>query len=185
MAAAAQWLLMYAVFPLWIAAGLADWACHRRMRIEHTAGLKENLLHWLLFAQVGLAMVAVALLEVNAAILLVVLAAWLLHQGTVLFELRYAVSMRRVEPVEQMVHSLLEMLPLASLLLLAVMHWDQVLALAGPGPADFSLRLKREPWPTAYLVGALGAVAALNVLPLVEESWRCISSRIPAPLAPR
>jgi hypothetical protein len=185
MADAARLILMYAVLPLWIAAGLADWACHRRSVIEHTAGLKENLLHWVLFGQVGVAMVAVALLEVNAAVLLIVLAAWLLHQATVLFELRYAVSMRRVDPVEQMVHSLLEVLPLASLLLLAAMHWDQALALLGPGPADFSLRWKAEPWPASYLVGALAAVAVFNILPLVEESWRCISSRIPPRPAPR
>jgi hypothetical protein len=178
-------VLMYGVFPLWIAAGLVDWFCHRRAAIEHTAGLKENLLHWLLFAEVGLAMVAVALLEVNAAVLLAVLAAFLLHEATVLAELHYAVSMRRVEPFEQMVHSFLELLPLASLALLCAQHWDQVQALLGPGPADFGLHWKRDPWPTSYLVGALGAVALFNVLPLVEESWRCLSSRIPPRLAPR
>ena len=178
-------VLMYGVFPLWIAAGLMDWYCHRRAAIEHTAGLKENLLHWLLFAEVGIAMVAVALLEVNAGVLLGVLALILLHEATVWAELHYAVSMRRVEPFEQMVHSFLELLPIASLALLAAMHFDQVLALLGPGPADFSLRWKREPWPAGYLVGALSAVALLNVLPLVEEGWRCISSRIPPRPAPR
>src|SRR5690606_8474458 len=61
-------LLMYAVFPLWVAAGLADWSCHRRTRIEHTSGLAENAFHWALLAQVGLAALAVALLEVNAAV---------------------------------------------------------------------------------------------------------------------
>lgn len=184
MADAARLILMYGVFPVWIAAGLADWACHRRAGIEHTAGLRENLLHWLLFAEIGVAMAAVAVLEVNAAILLLVLFAIVAHEATVLLELRYAVSMRRVEPVEQMVHSFLELLPLASLFLLAAMHWDQVQALA-QGRPDFSLAPKRVPWPSGYLVAALAAVTVLNVLPLAEEAWRCLSSRTPVPPAPR
>jgi hypothetical protein len=184
MADAAQDILMYAVFPLWVAAGLADWACHRRAAIEHTAGLRENLLHWLLFAELGLPMVAAALFEVNAAVLAIVCGGFLLHEATVLAELRYAVSMRRVEPVEQMVHSFMEVLPLAALALLAVMYGSRVPA-AGTEPQAFALLWKREPWPAAYLVGALAAVTVFNVLPLAEEAWRCISSRIPPRLAPK
>jgi hypothetical protein len=182
MADAARLVLMYAMLPLWIAAGLADWACHRRAAIEHTAGLRENLFHWLLFAEVGVGMVAVALFEVNGAVLLIVLGALLLHEATVYVELRYAVSMRRVEPFEQMVHSFLEVLPLGALALLVVIHLGQ-----SPANARFDLVLewKREPWPPGYLVGAMAAVTVFNVLPLAEEAWRCISSRIPPRLAPK
>ena len=182
MADAARFVLMYAMLPLWIAAGLADWACHRRAGIEHTAGLRENLFHWLLFAQIGVGMAAVALFEVNGAVLLIVLAAFLVHEATAYVELRYAVSMRRVEPFEQMVHSFLELLPLASLGLLAVIYLGQ-----SPVPGRFELVLewKREPWPPGYLVGAMAAVTVFNVLPLAEEAWRCISSRIPPRLAPK
>jgi hypothetical protein len=34
-------------------------------------------------------------------------------------------------------------------------------------------------------VGAMAAVTLFNVLPLAEEAWRCISSRIPPRLAPK
>ena len=34
--------------PVRLAASLADWACHRYSRIEHTAGVKESLIHLLL-----------------------------------------------------------------------------------------------------------------------------------------
>ncbi|RYF57058.1 MAG: diguanylate cyclase, partial [Comamonadaceae bacterium] len=160
---AVRWLLMVLVFPLWIAAGLADWACHRRSGIERSSGLPENLFHWVLFAELGMAALAVALLEVNAAVLLVVAGAFVAHELTTYVELRYAVPRRPVGPVEQMVHSFQELLPLVMLALLAVAAWDQVTALVVAGPADFSLRLKEQPWPPASLLGLALAVLACNV----------------------
>lgn len=44
-------LLLDGVLPLWVAAGLADWACHWRTGIEHTAGLAESAFHWLMFSR--------------------------------------------------------------------------------------------------------------------------------------
>ena len=116
----ARLLLMGGVVPLWILAGLADWWCHRRTAIERTSGLRENLFHWLLFAEAGMALGAVAVLEVNAALLLLVSAAFLLHEVTTFIELRYTVPRREVAPLEQMVHSFMEILPLFLLGLLAV-----------------------------------------------------------------
>jgi|SRR5688572_21407203 len=169
----ARILLMYVLFPLWVAAGLADWACHRRTRIEQTSGLRENLFHWLLLGEVGVAMLAVALLEVNAAILLLVFAAFLAHELTTWIELQYTVPLREVGPTEQMIHSFMELLPLLALALLAVQNWSQVLSLLDESMPDFGLRWKEEPWPAAYLWGALAAAVVLNFLPLAEETWRC------------
>ena len=78
-----------------------------------------------------------------------------------------------------MVRSFLEMLPLLSLALLAVTQWDEALALFGMGPeaADFSLQRKAEPWPRAYLLGAMAAGLLFNVAPLLEEAWRCWKAR--------
>lgn len=174
---AAQLILMYAVLPVWIAAGLADWVCHRRSRIEATSGLPESLFHWLLMAEVGCAMLAVALLEVDAAILLLVFAAFLAHELTTWIELRYTVPLRYVGPTEQMIHSFMEILPLAALALLAAMQWDQVLSLLDESRPDFVLRPKDQPWPSAYLWSAFAAALVLNVLPMAEESWRCLKER--------
>jgi hypothetical protein len=176
----ARLLLMYVVFPLWVALGLADWACHRRTRIESTSGIQENFFHWLLLGEVGLAMVAVALLEVNAAILLLVFAAFLAHELTTWVELHYVVPLREVGPTEQMIHSFMEILPLLSLALLAVEHWGQALSLFDQAMPDFGLRWKDDPWPGSYLWGALSAAVLFNGLPMAEETWRCLRSRIPA-----
>jgi hypothetical protein len=179
---AAELLLMVVVIPLWLAAGFVDWTCHRRTRIEDTSGLPENIFHWLLIAEGGLALLAVAFLEVNAGVLLLVFAAFLAHEASTYLELRYTVPLRAVGPLEQMVHSFMEILPLVILALLATMGWDQVLALLDEGPPDFSLRGKADPWPDLYLVAMGVAVLVFNVLPLAEETLRCLRSR---PLRPR
>ena len=87
---------MAAVVPLWIVAGLLDWWCHRRTFIERTAGLTENVFHWILFAEAGVALLAVALLEIDAAVMLLVFAAFLAHEVTTYIELRYVVPLRPV-----------------------------------------------------------------------------------------
>lgn len=52
-AAVARNPLLYFVVRLWTAAGVADWLCHRRGRIEETSGAAESLLHLLMLAEVG------------------------------------------------------------------------------------------------------------------------------------
>ena len=37
-----QNVLMYFVLPLWLAAGFADYLCHRHAHIETTSGAKES-----------------------------------------------------------------------------------------------------------------------------------------------
>ncbi|KKJ01741.1 diguanylate cyclase, partial [Burkholderia gladioli] len=50
--------LRYGVLPVWLAAGLADWWCHRRSRIEATSGLRVSLLHLAQLAEVGIPLLA-------------------------------------------------------------------------------------------------------------------------------
>ena len=173
----AEVVLMAGIIPLWILSGVADWWCHRRTGIERTSGLPENAFHWLLLAEGGVALLAVALLEIDAAVLLVVFAAFLAHEVTTYVELRYTVPRREVRPLEQMVHSFMEILPLAMLGVVAVLAWDQVLALF-QGTAEFALRLKKEPWPVSYLLSVAGAVLLLNVMPMAEEGVRCWRARL-------
>src|SRR5690348_15812414 len=91
-----QHFLMYVVLPVWLAAGVGDYACHRATHIERTSGLLEAVLHLLQFCLVGAPLLAVLFLEVNAGILLLMLAGLVLHQATALWDVRYANSTRRV-----------------------------------------------------------------------------------------
>lgn len=168
-------LLAGVVVPLWVLSGLADWACHRATGIERTSGLPENLLHWLMFAEVGVAVTAMALLEINAAVLAIMAASFAVHEFTVAWDLRYTVRRRHVGVPEQMVHSFQEVFPLVALALLAVLAWDQALALIGLGsdPPDWGLRWKEQPLPAWLLTGGAAIVAVCNFLPLAQETWAC------------
>jgi hypothetical protein len=152
-----------------VLAGLADWASHRATRISTTSGLKENLLHWLMYAEIGVGMVAVAYFEINAALVAIVLGVFLVHEITVYMDLDYSTMVRDVGPFEQMVHSFLEMLPLVSMGLLAVIAW--------PHGWDFDVRPKEEPIRPEYLVAAGAASVLFNALPLLQETWSCVRDR--------
>jgi hypothetical protein len=162
-------LLLGLVLPLWQLAGFADWWCHRATAIERTAGVTESWLHLLLMAQVGVPVVLALVLQPNAFLLAVGVACWLVHALTTWLELRYVVSRRNVRPFEQLLHSFLDVLPLAALLLLAVAAW--------PVAPDLLPRW-RDPLPPAGLMTALLAGSlALNWLPLLEELRRCYRQR--------
>src|SRR5258705_5555209 len=140
----AQSMLMYVVLPLWLAAGFADYLCHRAASIETTSGPKESLLHLLQFVEMAIPTLAAIFLEINALIILVMIVSLVLHQLTAMWYVRYAYHTRQVIPLEQHVHSVLEMLPLTALLIVVLLHWQQFLVLFGMGAeaANFSLRLK-------------------------------------------
>src|ERR1700712_384556 len=66
---AAQNILMYFVLPVWLAAGFADYLCHRAASIETTSGWKESLLHLLQLAEMAIPTLAAIFLEINALII--------------------------------------------------------------------------------------------------------------------
>ena len=179
--------LQYFVVPLWLAAGVADWWCHRRTDIEHTTGLKETLIHLLMLGEAGLPVIGGLLLEIDPLVLSVMIAAFFIHEGTAMWDVSYAVTAREVRPIEQHVHSFLEMVPLLAVALVSLLHWPQLLALAGRRiePAA-PIRLKRDPLSVRYVIVSLGAMAALEVLPYLEEAlrdWRANPMRLAPPSA--
>jgi hypothetical protein len=67
-------ILMYGLVPLWICAGLGDWLCHKRTRIESNAGVPESIMHSLMMAEVGVPVLLALFLEINAALFAVMIA---------------------------------------------------------------------------------------------------------------
>jgi hypothetical protein len=172
-----QHFLMYLVVPVWLLAGLTDYFCHRASHIERTSGVAESLLHLLQFGEVGVPLLAALFLEINAAVLLVMLAGLALHQATAMWDVSYANAMRRVTPIEQHVHGVLEMVPAVATAVVAILHWPQFMALLGAGEADFALQFKRSPLPGWYLGAVMLGVALCGVLPYGEELVRTVRSR--------
>jgi hypothetical protein len=172
----ARKLLLYAVPPVWIAAGLADWLCHRATHIETTAGAKESLMHLLMQAEFAVPVLATLFCEVTPPVILSEIAAFLAHEATVNWDLSYTSPRREIPPIEQQVHAYLELLPLVAIVLIAVLHWPETKASFGFGarPIDLSLRLRKHPLPWSYRIGLLTAVALFNGLPYLEELWRSL-----------
>jgi hypothetical protein len=165
--------LLYVVAPLWLGAGFADYLCHRATHIERNAGLKETLLHFLQLAEMGLPCLAALFLEITAPVLGLMALACVAHEATALWDLRYAVSRRRVSPTEQHVHSFLEILPLGALAFISALHWPKFLALLGlRRETDRWFRLKRVPLPVGTVARVLGSVVVFELAPYLEEAWR-------------
>ena len=170
-------ILMYVVLPLWLAAGFVDYLCHRASHIEKTSGWKESVLHLLQFGEMAVPVLAALFLEINSGVILIMIAFLILHQATAIWDVRYASATREVSPTEQHVHSLLEMLPFTGLLLVIASHWPDFIALFGYGRSDFSLTMKQQPIPIAYVVSMLALTALFEVLPFAEELARGLRHR--------
>src|SRR5215204_3390807 len=102
-------MLMYFILPLWLAAGFADWLCHRASNIATTSGPKESVLHLFQFAEMGVPVLAALFLEINTLIIAIMIVFLVLHEATAIWDVRYASATREVGPTEQHVHSFLEM----------------------------------------------------------------------------
>lgn len=182
----ARFILLYLVMPAWLLAGLADWACHRRAGLEHTTGVKESLLHLLMIAEVGLGVLAVLFLEINSAVLLLLVALLAAHALTSHWDLHYASGRRRVGAFEQTMHAYLEALPLVAFALLAASYWPQFTAIFGASGSapDWRWAWKADPLPAPVIAVLLAGSAVFGFTPYAEEFYRSLKARKTAPPRP-
>ena len=167
--------LLYAAFPLWVAAGCGDYCCHRITDIEGTTGRVESALHAVQYVQI-VAGIAVALfLETTSLVLVLLIALALLHLATGYFDIRYTTGRRYVSPFEQHVHSYMEILPLIATAHWVIMHWDAFAPILGGGVASWVVTPRQELAPTGVIAAiALGMAAAGAAI--AEEYLRCTRS---------
>ncbi|MEU9247022.1 diguanylate cyclase [Streptomyces sp. NPDC048385] len=177
--AAARRFLLLGILPLWVVPGLADWWMHRRTGIERTSGTKESAIHALMMTETGVPVVMGLLARVNPLVLTTMGAAAVAHGATALYDVTVATGEREVRPVEQHIHSFLEVLPLTALAFTACLHPDQVRSTlrGGPRPQDWRLQRKERPLPAAYLAGLAGVIGLGIILPYAEELRRCLRVR--------
>jgi hypothetical protein len=178
-------LLVYVVLPLWVIAGFLDYLCHRQSDIEHANGAKESIIHWMMLLEVGLPLVLAVFFRINALLLALMIACLVAHEITGYLDLKLAMATRKVTILEHQIHSALEMLPFAAILLVMALHWPQTQALFGFGleAADFSLGSKQIPsW--GEILPPAAAFIVLVLVPYAEEIWRgCSVKRVRPHLA--
>jgi hypothetical protein len=169
-------LLMWVVLPLWVLSGFGDYLCHRRSHIEHAAGVRESLIHWLMLLEVGVPLALAVFFRINALVLAAFVLFLLAHEYTGRIDLKIAMATREVSVFEHQIHSLLEVLPFTAVLLEMILHWPQTLALFGQGAEapQWYFALKQPPaW--AEIIPPAAAFAVLALAPYAEEflrSWR-------------
>lgn len=173
-----QGFLMWFVLPLWIAAGFADYFCHRHSRIEETSGWRESLMHWAQLLEMEVPTLMALYLQINALVILVMAAALVLHEATAWADLHYAHPRRDIAPAEQMVHSFLEMLPLMGLSVIVLLHWHEASSLFGIGHTDFAVHWKQPALSGAYQAGLGLAILLFILLPYSEELWRTVRHEV-------
>ncbi len=177
-AKATERYLLYFTVPLWVVAGSLDYLWHRRTKIETTSGTTESAIHALMMAEAGVPMLLGLLLEINAGVIAVMIAAFFAHAGTAIWDVAYAVERRKVTPSEQHVHSFLEVLPFCAVSFVICMHWSQFASLFRQGVEKprFELKKKEPPLSKPYLAGFLVAVA-INGSAYGEELIRCLRAK--------
>jgi hypothetical protein len=161
--AVALGILIWIVYPLWLAAGLTDLWCHRRTSIETTAGPIESALHLAQLASVGLAVLAGLFLEVTTSVLLAMGLLILAHSVLSFIDVSYTDSRRYISPFEQHVHAYMEVLPWTSLALTAILHPQAIMAVS------WAVRTKQESLPAPVLAAVLVPALLFAVTPAVAE----------------
>jgi hypothetical protein len=165
-----QWFLM----PVWMGAGAADWWCHRRTDIEHTAGVAESAIHSTMMVETAVPTLLGLFCEIDAGTLAVTYGALALHEASALWDVAYADGRREVTPFEQYVHGFLGRVPMMATFLVTVLHWDQARAAVGlRGRPDWRIMSKRRPLSLAYRASIVAATGALGSL-YAEELTRCV-----------
>ena len=158
-------LLGFGLLPAWLAAGGADWLCHRRARIENTSGPQESVFHIILHLQIAVPVLLALWLEINAALLAVMAAGVLAHMLTSWWDTSFAQPRRHIAPIEQQVHSWLEMVPLFSLVLICLLHLHEFTM------PNWSFQRRHDGVPGAWPV-VLPLVLAAGLALIGEELLR-------------
>ncbi|MBD5657487.1 MAG: diguanylate cyclase, partial [Candidatus Eremiobacteraeota bacterium] len=154
--------------------GLADWYWHRKTKIEETSGTFESVTHAIMMSAVGIPVMAALFCEINALVLVTMMAGVVVHEGVSYWDVRYSSKRREIPAIEQHTHSFLEMLPFMGTSMAICLQPKQFAAIFGRGEKPrWTLAPKKPPLTKRYVAAVLAAVGAFVVLPYAEEFVRC------------
>jgi hypothetical protein len=133
------------------------------------------MMHLLMMAEAGAPILTGLFLEMNAGALALMSAGWLLHEATVAWDVKYAISRRKIFTREQSTHGYMQTIPFNIVATMACLHPEQALSLLGLGSqrADFKLRFRKPPVPLKDFAAIVTMMGLVSGLPHVEELWRC------------
>jgi hypothetical protein len=157
----------HVLYVLWLAAGALDFWLHRTSSIECTSGVPESRLHLAQIAILGLATALWLGFRASHGLFAILLALVCLHALTGYWDTRVAYPKRAIRPLEQHVHSILDLAPWVAL---GAVYWSLPSTHVGPV-------LAFEPAPVASWAFAFVPAVLLVVLPALGEFRRCLGYR--------
>lgn len=166
-------MLAYGAWLLWLLAGLGDFLCHRHTDLPRTSGLAESGLHLLQLVLIGGGVVAALALEPSGPLAVALGIAVAAHAVFGYLDTKSAFPRRTILPVEQHIHSVLDMAPPIAFSLWLAAHW----AVVQDGGA---LALRQPALPVSLWVAVLAPAVLLCGLPAVLEfraAWACRRER--------
>lgn len=161
----ASWTLVYVGLLAWQVAGMLDFHLHRRTDLPHTSGLAESTLHLLQLGLVGSAILLAMLFEVRMPIIATMALLVLSHAFVGYADTRQAFGRRPILPLEQHVHSVLDMAPWIGLGLVIAWNWPASIS------ADWALNFRQPALPVPVWLLVMVPAALLCGLPGLLE-WR-------------
>ena len=162
--------LAYGGYLVWLLAGLGDFLRHRRTDLPHTSGVAESLSHLVQLALLALAIVTGLAFEMGRAIALSLFVLVALHAAVGYWDTRIAFDRRRVvAPLEQHIHSVLDMAPWIAF------AWGVATTWPAAASAGWEIALRRPALPLATWLAVLLPAAVLSVAPALLEfnaAWK-------------
>jgi hypothetical protein len=167
-------LLTWVLYPLWLAAGAVDYFCHRSTAIEHTSGAGESWLHVAQFLCLLAALALVVSFDFTWPVLAAATVAVLTHSALAYLDVSYTDGRRRITPLEQQAHGYMEVIPLVSLCLVAIVNWDQLASLQHE---ESVWRLRADLAESRQRLWLVGSFLLVAGLPIGEELLRTLRAR--------
>lgn len=164
-------VLVYIGYLVWLLAGTGDFLCHRRTDLPHTSGLGESRLHLLQLTIIGSGLVLWLALAPSLSLLSIELMLVIAHAVFGYLDTRQAFGRRVITPVEQHVHSILDMAPIIAFGILVGSEWSAA------WQRGWVLAMRQPPFAPAIWMLVLAPALLLCVLPALLEFRAAWSAR--------
>lgn len=158
---------LYIGYAVWLIAGCVDFICHRRSDLPHTSGVAESALHLMQLFFIGCAVTIGLAFQLSMGVLATLLVLVLAHAVAGYADSKVAYKRRDVRPFEQHVHSVLDMAPIAGLLIAIWMRESD----------QWAFQLRDPPLSASHWCAIIGSALLLCVIPAAGEFAQALAVR--------
>jgi hypothetical protein len=165
--------LAYCGYIAWLLAGWGDFICHSRTDLPYTSGIGESATHLIQLGLLGAAVILGLTFEVGRSSVLLMFVLVVAHAAVGYLDTLIAFRSRRVLlPIEQHIHSVLDMAPIIALAWLVISTWPAAVS------SGWRLHPRLPPMPISVWLGVIVPAAVLCVGPAVMEFRAAWNARI-------